>query len=167
MNRASRRSLTRSEIASVLDWSRSSGQTVTSGGTGGAPFVSPQYLRPLDSTSSKPAKSGSASRPRRSKPEIQLAEALRQANVGWFVEEHRFHATRRWRFDFAWVAQRVAVEVEGGVWSGGRHTRGAGFVADARKYNEAVRLGWRVLRFVPGRNWLEEAVPLITEILGQ
>lgn len=97
---------------------------------------------------------------------MQLAEALRQANVGWFVEEHRFHGTRRWRFDFAWVAQRLAVEVEGGAFSGGRHTRGLGFVADCHKYNAAVLAGWRVLRYVPRANWLPEAVKEITEALS-
>lgn len=61
--------------------------------------------------------------------------------------EHRFAPPRRWRFDFAWPLYRVAVELEGGVWSGGRHTRAAGFLGDVEKYNAAVMGGWRVLRF--------------------
>lgn len=52
-----------------------------------------------------------------------------------------------WRFDFAWPAQCIAVEVEGGVWSDGRHVRPAGFTEDCKKYNAAARLGWRVLRY--------------------
>lgn len=60
--------------------------------------------------------------------------------------EHRFHPTRRWRFDFAWPDHLIACEVEGATWSGGRHTRGAGFEADCEKYNEACLLGWRVLK---------------------
>ena len=63
--------------------------------------------------------------------------------------EYRFHATRRWRFDYAWPAYLVALEVEGGGWSGGRHTRGAGFLGDMAKYNAAAILGWRVLRCTP------------------
>jgi hypothetical protein len=63
--------------------------------------------------------------------------------------EHRFAAPRRWRFDFAWPAYRVALEVEGGVWTGGRHTSGAGFVRDMEKYNAAGGLGWIVLRCMP------------------
>lgn len=61
--------------------------------------------------------------------------------------EYQFHTGRRWRFDFAWPARMVAVEIEGGVWNGGRHTRGAGYAADLDKYNQAVMDGWRVLRF--------------------
>jgi len=63
-----------------------------------------------------------------------------------WVREHRFHPKRKWRFDFAWPAQRVACEVEGGTWAGGRHTRGSGFEADCEKYNEAAVLGWLVVR---------------------
>lgn len=51
-----------------------------------------------------------------------------------------------WRFDFAWPASRIAVEVEGGGWSKGRHTRGAGFAEDMRKYDAAIRLGWTLYR---------------------
>ena len=61
--------------------------------------------------------------------------------------EFRFDPARRWRSDFAWPAQKLLVEVEGGIWTGGRHTRGAGFARDAEKYNTAAVNGWRVLRF--------------------
>lgn len=60
--------------------------------------------------------------------------------------EYKFAPKRRWRFDFAWPALMLAVEIEGGVWSGGRHTSGVGFTLDCEKYNEATILGWRVLR---------------------
>lgn len=62
------------------------------------------------------------------------------------VREHRF-CKRMWRFDFAWVEQKIAVEVEGGTWTNGRHSRGTGIAADMEKYNHAAILGWRVLRF--------------------
>ena len=65
------------------------------------------------------------------------------------LTEHRFHPTRKWRFDYAWEDHRVALEVEGGVWVGGRHTSGAGFVKDMEKYNEAACLGWRIIRCQP------------------
>lgn len=61
------------------------------------------------------------------------------------VEEHRFHPTRRWRLDFAWPEQRVALEVHGGVYRSGRHTRGQGFTRDREKMNEAQLLGWLVI----------------------
>jgi len=63
--------------------------------------------------------------------------------------EYRFHPVRRWRFDYAWIEQRVAVEIEGGAWTRGRHTRGSGFVKDMEKYNAAVELGWKLLRYQP------------------
>lgn len=63
------------------------------------------------------------------------------------MREYRFAPPRRWRFDFAWPDRLLAVEVEGGTWAGGRHTRGSGFRADCEKYDEAALLGWRVLRF--------------------
>jgi hypothetical protein len=63
--------------------------------------------------------------------------------------EHLFHPVRKWRFDFAWVSQLVAVEIEGGIWMSGRHTRGKGYEDDCYKYNEAALLGWKVLRFTP------------------
>jgi very-short-patch-repair endonuclease len=65
------------------------------------------------------------------------------------TREYRFHPRRRWRFDFAWPGRRVAVEVDGGIYSRGRHVRGSGFERDAEKRNAAVTAGWRVLHFTP------------------
>lgn len=60
--------------------------------------------------------------------------------------EYRFDVTRRWRADFALLRARVLVEIEGGVWRGGRHTSPRGFVADAEKYLAATLQGWSVIR---------------------
>ena len=79
--------------------------------------------------------------------EETFALQLRAEKVPPPYREYRFHPTRRWRFDFAWPAQKVAVEIEGGVFSRGRHTRGSGFVKDCEKYNNAALMGWTVLRF--------------------
>ena len=65
------------------------------------------------------------------------------------VIEHKFHPTRKWRFDIALVERKIAVEVEGGTWVSGRHSRGTGYRNDCEKYNEATKMGWRVLRFTP------------------
>lgn len=73
------------------------------------------------------------------------------------VAEYRFHPTRKWRFDFAWPYKTpslagcvgVSLEIDGGVWARGRHTRGKGFIADQEKMNAAIELGWAVLRCVP------------------
>ncbi|MFM5462714.1 hypothetical protein ACET66_01290 [Aeromonas simiae] len=65
------------------------------------------------------------------------------------VTELQFHPKRRWRLDFAWPDSMIALEVHGGVHSGGRHTRGKGFVGDRAKMNEAALLGWTVLEVTP------------------
>lgn len=65
------------------------------------------------------------------------------------VKEYQFHPVRKWRFDYAFPAQRVALEVEGGVHTGGRHIRPRGFLNDMEKYNTAAAMGWRVLRCTP------------------
>jgi very-short-patch-repair endonuclease len=65
------------------------------------------------------------------------------------VAEHKFEPMRRWRFDYAWPEVKIALEVEGGIYTGGRHTSSSGFVKDMAKYNRAAVLGWRVLRIEP------------------
>jgi len=61
--------------------------------------------------------------------------------------EFRFHDSRQWRSDFAWPDRMLLAEYEGGIYTGGRHTRGQGFDNDCEKYNEAELAGYRLLRF--------------------
>jgi len=58
--------------------------------------------------------------------------------------EYRFAPPRRFRFDFAHPASRVAIELDGGTFCGGRHVRGQGYRKDAEKGNAAAAAGWRV-----------------------
>ena len=83
----------------------------------------------------------------RSKGEELFIEQLKVAGLLIPEEEYKFLPDRRFRFDFAWPAWKLAVEIEGATWSGGRHSRGKGFENDCIKYNLAVRDKWRVLRF--------------------
>ena len=81
-----------------------------------------------------------------SKGEALLELQLKAEKITGWERELRFHPTRKWRFDFAFPDLMLAVEVEGGIWSKGRHNRGSGFQADLEKYGEAQVLGWTVYR---------------------
>lgn len=63
--------------------------------------------------------------------------------------EYQFHDTRKWRFDYCWRQHRVALEQNGGAFTGGRHTRGQGFVNDMAKLSEAAAMGWLVVQCQP------------------
>jgi hypothetical protein len=63
------------------------------------------------------------------------------------VNEFKFHPTRKWRFDCAIPALKIAIEYEGIMGASSRHTRVKGYTGDTDKYNEAALLGWIVLRF--------------------
>ena len=62
--------------------------------------------------------------------------------------EVRF-SRRRWRWDWAWPDAKVALEVNGGVWVRGKHSRGAGQLNDFAKWSEGAALGWRVIHTTP------------------
>lgn len=83
------------------------------------------------------------------------------------VKEYKFHPTRRWRFDYAIPEHKIALEVEGGVWTGGRHTSPKGFLGDIEKYNTATLMGWRVFRTTPDELYKLSTINLIkSAILG-
>jgi len=106
---------------------------------------------------------------KRHKTEAQLLLETHLTELGIaFTSEHRFHPERRWRFDYVATVRgvRQGIEVEGGSWIRGRHSRGKGFEGDLEKYATAMSLGWLVWRFSPGqikrgeakeylRRWLE------------
>lgn len=71
---------------------------------------------------------------------------IRSLNLPKPVLEHRFHETRKWRWDLAWPEFKVAVECEGGVYTQGRHTRGKGFENDCEKASEGAAAGWLLVR---------------------
>lgn len=93
--------------------------------------------------------------------------ALKRAGLSMPVPELVFHPTRKWRFDYAWPDTMIALEVEGAVWTQGRHTRGSGFVRDMEKYNAAACLGWRVLRVTPQQLCAKSTMDMIWNALGR
>lgn len=79
------------------------------------------------------------------------------------VAEYRFHPTRKFRFDWAWPAAKVAMEIEGGIYGRGKkcktcgrrgvagHTSVERLKTDMEKYTSAAILGWRLLRVTPAQ----------------
>ena len=93
-----------------------------------------------------------------------LAEHIDEVRGDW-DEEHAFCPGRKWRFDFVIIGAKIAVEIEGGVWTNGAHVRGKHFISDMEKYNHATLLGWRVLRFTPQQVLKGEAIAFIKRVL--
>jgi very-short-patch-repair endonuclease len=106
--------------------------------------------------------------------EQTLAAQLEQAGIP-FEAEYRFHPRRRWRADFAvggrWgldsMLSHVLVEIDGGAFIGGRHSRGQGVANDAEKQSAAAILGYRVIRATPAQvadgtalSWIKAALGL-------
>ena len=78
--------------------------------------------------------------------ERQFADLWQMLGGPDLEREFRFEPTRRWRSDFAHIASRTLIEVEGGLYQQGRHNRAQGYQADCEKYNWATMTGWRVIR---------------------
>lgn len=114
-----------------------------------------------------------------SKGEASLALQLNALGIP-FEREVRFAEGRRWRLDFAIIdtltykggktfyapGSKIGIEVEGGAFSGGRHSRGKGFTEDCRKYSEAAIRGWTVLRFTTEMVTSGEAIAYIERMLA-
>lgn len=83
-----------------------------------------------------------------SRLEDKLILQIRALGLPAPEREVRFWPGRKFRFDLCWPSRMLAVEVDGGTqWGRSRHSKGVGYDNDCIKYNEAARLGWRVLRF--------------------
>jgi len=80
--------------------------------------------------------------------------------------QHRFHPQRKWLFDFSWVDERLAVEIDGGAFVRGAHSRGAQQNKDYEKMNVATASGWRVLRFnTASMKCVDDVVTFVAEVL--
>ena len=99
--------------------------------------------------------------------EETLLSLMHYARLPEPVREYIFYDGRRWRFDFAYPLLKLAIEVEGGTWTNGRHTRGSGFARDCEKYNVAAIEGWTVLRFTSGMITSGEALNMIEAALNR
>ena len=91
--------------------------------------------------------------------------------IAWFkahgltaIPEYRF-CDRKWRFDFAFDPEgaKVALEVQGGIFTQGRHTRGAALLKEMEKLNTAASLGWRVLYSTPDNLCMTETIDFVKE----
>ncbi|MFV5507156.1 DUF559 domain-containing protein [Acinetobacter sp. 197] len=100
-----------------------------------------------------------------SEGEVKLATALRALKID-FEQEFKFHPERKWKADFHLVGKKILVEVEGGIWSGGRHTRGKGYIGDMEKYNAATMLGYQVIRFSTDQVKSGLAIQQIEKMVG-
>lgn len=80
----------------------------------------------------------------------------------WFAWEAM---RRRWPFDFAWPDEKLALEVDGGLFVEGAHVRGAYILKTHDKLNTAARLNWRMLYRVPGNLCTAETIALVRAAL--
>ena len=92
--------------------------------------------------------------------ELYLFTILEEAYPGKWISEHRGieakgidkkgrEYTRKFRFDCACPSEKIAIEIEGAIWTHGRHNRPVGMQQDMEKYNLATLEGWRILRYTP------------------
>lgn len=97
--------------------------------------------------------------------EAKLARELKTLKID-FEQEFKFHPERKWKADFHLVGKKILVEVEGGIWSGGRHTRGKGYIGDIEKYNAATMMGYQVIRFSTDQVKSGHAIQQIEKMVG-
>ena len=97
--------------------------------------------------------------------EAKLARELKTLKIE-FEQEFEFHPKRKWRADIHLVGKKILVEVEGAIWSGGRHTRGKGYIGDMEKYNAATMMGFQVLRFSTDQVKSGHAIQQIEKMVG-
>ncbi|MCG5790272.1 DUF559 domain-containing protein [Acinetobacter baumannii] len=125
------------------------------------------YKRLYTKPRSKPKRRVSVEKERVvSEGEATLVQHLKTHKIS-FEQEYKFHPKRKWRADFLITGTKILVEVEGGIWSGGRHTRGKGYLGDMEKYNEAAMMGFTVLRFSTEQVKSGLAVQQIEKMVGE
>lgn len=96
----------------------------------------------------------------------EFEQAWRLLGGPELAKEYRFHQCRQWRADYAHIESRTIIEIDGGVWTDGRHTRGAGFIEDCQKLNAAAAMGWSVFRLATGMIDVDQVQMIIDHVTG-
>ncbi len=95
---------------------------------------------------------------------------FKEHNLPAPVYEHQFCLERKWRFDLAFLpfapGNRVAIEVQGGLWTKGAHVRPARMIAEFEKWNTAASLNWRILFVTPDQLCTAATADLVRRCLG-
>lgn len=79
--------------------------------------------------------------------------------------EYQF-SDRNFRFDFASLDSKVAIELQGGIWqSVSGHNSGTGITTDYEKFNLAQSLGWQVYLLTADSYHLPEMLQMIAQAI--
>jgi len=100
-----------------------------------------------------------------SRLEETFAQQLRAYGID-YEREVRLIDGRRWRWDFVIRWAGYAIEIQGGVWTRGRHTRGHGYINDVEKANAVVLAGWKPLAFTAEHVKSGHAIDTVREAVG-
>jgi very-short-patch-repair endonuclease len=101
-------------------------------------------------------------------PTLELLDAIRAAGMPAPIREFWFAKSikRKWAADLAYPDKMILIEVEGGLYTRGRHVRAVGYENDCEKYNWAQLLGYKVYRFTPGQIKSGDALTIILYAMG-
>ncbi len=101
---------------------------------------------------------------------VVVTAFFKEHNLPAPVYEHQFCLERKWRFDLAFLpfapGNRVAIEVQGGLWTKGAHVRPARMIAEFEKWNTAASMNWRILFVTPDQLMTAATADLVRRCLG-
>lgn len=102
----------------------------------------------------------------RHNPTVVLA-FFKQCGLPKPMFEHQFYPSRKWRMDIAFVdgENKVYIEVQGGLFSGGRHVQGAALLKEYEKINAASTMGWLPIFVMPSQLLTQPTADLVREAL--
>lgn len=79
--------------------------------------------------------------------ELYLKQMVQSGIIESYETEHQFTKKRKFRFDWFIPCLNLALEYEGIMSDKSRHTTITGYTGDINKYNLALTLGFKVLRY--------------------
>ncbi len=91
---------------------------------------------------------------------------FREHGIAEPIYELQFCPERKFRFDLAWVPQKLYLECDGGLFVAGAHVRGASLLREHEKRNLATSLGWRGLWCTPSTICTQETANLVKRCLN-